>query len=49
MDKITSSLYTINKVVEEGLRFNIPRYQRLYVWEDEQVETLFNDLQPANI
>lgn len=47
MDKITSSLYTINKVVEEGLRFNIPRYQRLYVWEDEQVETLFNDLHTA--
>ncbi|MCG9792122.1 DUF262 domain-containing protein [Flavobacterium algicola] len=49
MDKITSSLYTINKVVFEGLRFNIPRYQRLYVWEDEQVETLFNDLHTACI
>lgn len=47
MDKITSSLYTISKVVSEGLRFNIPRYQRLYVWEDEQVETLFNDLHTA--
>jgi hypothetical protein len=47
MDKITSSLYTINKVILEGLRFNIPRYQRLYVWEDEQVETLFNDLYTA--
>ena len=47
MDKIISSLYTINKVVEEGLRFNIPRYQRLYVWEDEQVETLFNDIHTA--
>ena len=47
MDKIVSSLYTINKVISEGLRFNIPRYQRLYVWEDEQVETLFNDLYTA--
>ncbi len=47
MDKIGSSLYTINKVISEGLRFNIPRYQRLYVWEDEQVETLFNDLYTA--
>jgi len=47
MDKITSSLYTINKVISEGFRFNIPRYQRLYVWEDEQVETLFNDLHTA--
>jgi uncharacterized protein with ParB-like and HNH nuclease domain len=47
MDKIASSLYTINKVVSEGIRFNIPRYQRLYVWEDEQVETLFNDLHTA--
>lgn len=47
MDKITSSLYTLNQVVTEGLLFNIPRYQRLYVWEDEQVETLFNDLHTA--
>lgn len=48
MDKITSLLYTLNRVVDEGLRFNIPRYQRLYVWEDEQVETLFNDLHTAS-
>lgn len=49
MDKITSSLYTINRVVSEELQFNIPRYQRLYVWEDEQIKTLFNDLHTACI
>ncbi|MGU9939136.1 DUF262 domain-containing HNH endonuclease family protein [Empedobacter brevis] len=49
MDKITSTLYTLNKVISDGLRFNIPRYQRLYVWEDEQIETLFNDLHTACI
>jgi uncharacterized protein with ParB-like and HNH nuclease domain len=47
MDKIESSLYNLNRIVNEGLQFNIPRYQRLFVWEDEQVETLFNDLHTA--
>ena len=47
MDKIKSSLYNLNDIVKDGLQFNIPRYQRLYVWEDEQVETLFNDLHTA--
>ncbi len=49
MDKVTSSLYTLNKIVAEGLQFNIPLYQRLYVWIDSQVETFFNDLHTASI
>lgn len=47
MDKVTSTLYDLETIINEDLRFNIPRYQRLYVWEDEQVKTLFNDILTA--
>lgn len=49
MDRVNSELIALEDVVERGLRFNIPRYQRLYVWEDEQVKTLFNDILTAAI
>lgn len=47
MDKVESQLINIASVVEEGWEFNIPIYQRLYVWTEEQVKTLFEDLHTA--
>jgi uncharacterized protein with ParB-like and HNH nuclease domain len=47
MDKVKSKLINIASVVEEGWEFNIPIYQRLYVWTEEQVKTLFEDLHTA--
>lgn len=47
MDKVKSQLINIDSVVEEGWEFNIPIYQRLYVWTEEQVKTLFEDLHTA--
>lgn len=47
MDKVKSQLINIASVVEEGWEFNIPIYQRLYVWTEEQVKTLFEDLHTA--
>lgn len=44
MDIVTSKLYNIKSVIDDDFRYNIPRYQRLYVWEDEQVKTLFHDI-----
>jgi hypothetical protein len=43
---ITSELYSLEKIVRESpnWEFNVPLYQRLYVWGDEQVETLLADL-----
>lgn len=35
---------TLNDVVKERLLFNVPIYQRLYVWGKEQIETLLDDL-----
>lgn len=44
--KISSKLYSLAEIVTESPRwhFNIPIYQRLYVWGEDQVLTLLNDL-----
>jgi uncharacterized protein with ParB-like and HNH nuclease domain len=44
--KIASKLYSLTDIVEESphWHFNIPIYQRLYVWGEDQVLTLLNDL-----
>jgi hypothetical protein len=44
--KIASQLYSLAAIVEESphWHFNIPIYQRLYVWGEDQVLTLLNDL-----
>ncbi len=44
--KIESKLYSLAEIVEESPRwhFTIPIYQRLYVWGEDQVLTLLNDL-----
>lgn len=47
MDKVKSQLINIDSVVKEGWEFNIPIYQRLYVWSEEQVKTLFEDIHTA--
>lgn len=47
MDNITSDLTDIKSIVVQEYEFNIPIYQRLYVWTEEQVKTLFEDLHTA--
>ncbi|WP_111672507.1 DUF262 domain-containing protein [Algoriphagus litoralis] len=49
MDKVKSQLINIASIVEEGWEFNIPIYQRLFVWTEQQVKTLFEDLHTAYI
>lgn len=44
---VKSELITLKEVVSKGYFFNIPIYQRLYVWGKEQIETLLNDLWEA--
>lgn len=43
---INSKLYSLAAIVKESpeWHFNIPIYQRLYVWGEDQVLTLLNDL-----
>jgi hypothetical protein len=47
--KIVSQLYSLADIVTESphWHFNIPIYQRLYVWGEDQVLTLLNDLMNA--
>lgn len=44
--KIESSLYSLEAIAKESpnWHFNVPIYQRLYVWGEDQVLTLLNDL-----
>ncbi|WP_440027628.1 DUF262 domain-containing protein [Chromobacterium amazonense] len=44
--QVQSELYSLARIVEEAKvwHFNVPIYQRLYVWGDDQVQTLLNDL-----
>ena len=44
---VTSELVSIDDIISLNNQYNIPRYQRLYVWENSQVETLFEDLYEA--
>ncbi len=41
---VTSMFSTLSKITEEKSLFNIPIYQRLYVWGDDQIKTLLEDL-----
>jgi hypothetical protein len=45
--KIDSTLITLKEVEEKQFFFNIPIYQRLYVWEEDQIKTLLEDIETA--
>ncbi|SHM54781.1 DUF262 domain-containing protein [Flavobacterium xanthum] len=44
---INSTLITLKEVEENQFFFNIPIYQRLYVWEEDQIKTLLEDIETA--
>lgn len=39
---------TPSKIVQDNWRFSIPIYQRLFVWESEQIDRLLDDLWMAS-
>jgi|WetSurMetagenome_2_1015567.scaffolds.fasta_scaffold05806_3 uncharacterized protein with ParB-like and HNH nuclease domain len=43
MSEYSSKSITLKELVEGDKKFNIPIYQRLYVWKDEQVKKLLED------
>src|ERR1700743_691754 len=43
-DGVTSELYSLKRIISTSYQFNIPRYQRLFVWQREQVSTLLQDI-----
>jgi hypothetical protein len=44
---IDSHLTTLQKISEDRFVFNVPIYQRLYVWGNDQIDTLLEDLLAA--
>jgi len=44
---VSSVLVTLDDVIENKYFFNIPIYQRLYVWRREQIQTLLSDIWDA--
>lgn len=47
MPRPESELVTLADLVDKGIRFQVPIYQRLYVWGVDQVDTLLHDLWSA--
>jgi hypothetical protein len=45
---VESALINIEYLSKSDMEFNIPRYQRLYVWGDDQIKTLLADLYDAS-
>ena len=43
-----TSAYTPSRIVEEKKQLNVPIYQRLFVWEEEQIDLLLEDLKKAS-
>ena len=44
---VDSRLITLEEIVTNQYFFNIPIYQRLYVWQEEQIRTLLDDIETA--
>lgn len=47
MLSVDSKLFTLKDIVGKKFSFEIPIYQRLYVWKEEQVKILLDDLYEA--
>jgi hypothetical protein len=47
MSKFESDLITLEDVIKKQYFFNIPIYQRLYVWGKEQIHSLLDDIVTA--
>lgn len=44
---IESAIYTLQQFVDKRYIFNVPIYQRLYVWKTEQIKKLLEDLEES--
>jgi uncharacterized protein with ParB-like and HNH nuclease domain len=44
---VQTELLTLDKIFKGGYQFSIPSYQRPYVWSDDDVLLLFNDVKTA--
>ena len=47
MNNYISTVITLQDIIKNQYKFNVPIYQRLYVWGDEQIKKLLEDLKNA--
>ncbi|EKV57972.1 DUF262 domain-containing protein [Brachyspira hampsonii] len=47
MYELSSKQFSLDKIIEEKQYFSIPIYQRLYVWKEEQILKLLQDIKIA--
>ena len=47
MHELSSEQFSLDKIIEEKQYFSIPIYQRLYVWKEEQILKLLQDIKTA--
>lgn len=47
IESVASYIHNLESIADRGYFFNIPIYQRLYVWREAQVKTLLEDLYTA--
>lgn len=47
IESVDSHIHNLESIADRGYFFNIPIYQRLYVWREAQVKTLLEDLYTA--
>ncbi|MEI0702596.1 DUF262 domain-containing HNH endonuclease family protein [Brachyspira intermedia] len=48
-NKVEAGKFNLNKIINEKMYFSIPNYQRNYVWKEEQIRKLLEDIENAII
>ncbi|WP_020005366.1 DUF262 domain-containing protein [Brachyspira innocens] len=48
-NKVAADTFSLNKIIKEEMYFSIPNYQRNYVWKEEQIRKLLEDIENAII
>jgi uncharacterized protein with ParB-like and HNH nuclease domain len=45
--EVHSGILTLEEIVQQNIHFNIPIYQRLYVWKSDQIQMLVEDIKAS--
>ena len=48
-NQVAADTFSLNKIIKEKMYFSIPNYQRNYVWKEEQIRKLLEDIENAII
>ena len=48
-NQVAADTFSLNKIIKKEMYFSIPNYQRNYVWKEEQIRKLLEDIENAII